>query len=377
MRVRWGWVGLVLPLQAWGGEAPEVKLQPSVLLQASGRAVLDDVLQDEGFLLRRVRPRLRAEVGSRVKTDLHVDLAGDKVQLLDAWGEVKLGAGLSLRIGKQKLPFGIERLQSPGSTLFLERALTSEIAPNRDTGLQLLGTFLDQRLEAQLGVFNGTGDAAVGETNPDGRLDGFVRVFGRPVVTDGLDLGVCAAVSYGRRHQDAATGRFRTPAGRKIFGFKGGDTPTLADGDLLRFTGALYGTAGPLGVLAEYVEAHTALSAADTHTTVTTRAWQTAVSFVVGGRPGYKGVKVDPEAKLGAIELKARVHGFQVDEAAFPTLASATDQASAALAVGAGLNWYPLPAVRVLLDAEHLRPEAQAGTVEDETVFTTTFQSLY
>lgn len=365
----------VPPLSTHAAEPPA--LAPSLLLQASGRAVVDDVLQDEGFFLRRVRPRLRTQVAPRLKTDLHLDVAGDKVTLLDAWAEVALGAGLSLRVGKQKLPFGLERLQAPGHTLFVERALPSEIAPNRDAGLQLLATFFQDRLTFQLGAFNGTGDGGSAETNPDGRLDGFLRVFGRPVVTEVGELGIGASGAYGKRADDPATGRFRTPTGRKLFGFRGGDAPVVADGGLLRWTGSLYGRVGSVGLLAEYVEAHTELRAGSEQATVTTRAWQAALAFVVGGRPSFQAVKVDEGARFGAFELKARVHGFQVDEEAFPTFAEPTDQAQAAVAVGAGLNWYPLAEVRVLLDLEHVAPEARAGQVEDETSVTTTFQYLF
>ena len=70
----------------------------------------------------------------------------------------KFSPAATVRLGKIKGPVGLERLQSGGAITFAERAFPTELAPNRDIGVQLQGDVFDNRLNYTLGVYNGTAD---------------------------------------------------------------------------------------------------------------------------------------------------------------------------------------------------------------------------
>jgi phosphate-selective porin OprO/OprP len=352
--------------------------QPTAYLQVLGRGELTNTAVADGFALRRFRPGFAGRLADRVSTYALIDFAGDKVVVLDSWGEVKLPHGFNARIGKMKVPFGLERLQSPKATFFLERAFTESIAPNRDTGVQLLKTFLNQSLETQIGLFNGTGDGAVGETNSDDSFDAFFRAGVRPRIgslsSETFDLLLNGAISFGKRKNDKGLTQFKSPGRVTLFTYSGNPTSTIADGDLLRWQGSLYATSGASSLLGEYMTSCTELTSGGVHGRIRATAWQVAGSYVFGGKPGFKGVAIDKGAANGAVELKGRVHGFFVNSKVFYGFALPDNNAKQAVALGTGLNWYFIQNSRVIVDFEHTLPEAQAGNLPDETVLTVSFQ---
>ncbi|MFH0882450.1 MAG: porin [bacterium] len=352
--------------------------QPSAYLQVSGRGELSNTTVADGFTLRRFRPGFATRLADRVSTYTLIDFAGDKVIVLDAWAEVKLPDGFNIRVGKMKVPFALERLQSPKATFFLERAFTECVAPNRDTGVQLLKTFFNQSLETQIGLFNGTADGASGETNSDDSFDSFLRLGVKPqigsLMGEKVNLLLSGAVSYGQRKNDTGLTQFKSPGRVILFSYSGNTTATSADGDLFRWQGSFYATSGTASLLGEYMASTTELNSGVFHDRITVAAWQVAGSFVLGGKPGFKGVVIDGNSPWGALEWKARIHGFSVCQKVFNGFASPDDRAKSAVALGAGVNWYFIQNSRVLIDFEHTLPEARRGTLNDETVLTVSFQ---
>ncbi len=353
--------------------------QPSAYLQVAGRGEFSSTAVASGFALRRFRPGFNARLGGRVRAYSLIDFAGEKVLVLDSWGEISPYQGLNVRVGKMKVPFGLERLQSPRTTFFLERAFTECVAPNRDTGVQLIQTFFDQSLETQLGLFNGTADGSSGETNSDDSFDVFFRAgvhprIGAGVGGDPLELLLSGAISYGNRKNDSGLTQFKSPGRVTLFAYSGNSTATLADGDLLRWQGSFYAASGAASLLGEYMTSCTEIASGATHGRIRATAWQVAGSYVLGGKPGFKGVTLGKESRLGAVEWKLRAHGFFVDSEAFHGFAPPDDNAKQAVALGAGLNWYFIRNSRVLVDIERTMPEAQAGSLPDETVLTVSFQ---
>ena len=51
------------------------------------------------------------------------------------------------RFGKFKPPVGLERLVSDSDMLFVERALPTDLVPNRDVGVQVYGENLRRRFQ--------------------------------------------------------------------------------------------------------------------------------------------------------------------------------------------------------------------------------------
>ena len=94
--------------------------------------------------------------------------------LPDAYVDFAYVPQASLLVGKYKPSIGLERLQSDTNTAFLERAFPTNLAPNRDVGIQLHGAFAmpGYKIETapgpidtknaftyQVGITDGTGDS--------------------------------------------------------------------------------------------------------------------------------------------------------------------------------------------------------------------------
>ena len=139
------------------------------LVQVDGRYFTDDSAPDDDneWLLRRVRPTLEGRFGERVSFRIMPDFGGGDSQLIDAWIETKLDAGLTLRAGKFKPPVGLERLQSGSDLRIVERSVVTELLPNRDIGVQLSGGSL--RLNWAAGIFNGVKDGRSADEDDDGQ----------------------------------------------------------------------------------------------------------------------------------------------------------------------------------------------------------------
>jgi len=85
-------------------------------------------------LIRRARPILDTTVLGIVDFRLVPDFAEGRAQVFDAHVDVRPRPWIKLRAGKFKPPIGLERLQSDPDLPFMERALTSNLSPVRDTG---------------------------------------------------------------------------------------------------------------------------------------------------------------------------------------------------------------------------------------------------
>ncbi|MFL5322295.1 MAG: porin, partial [Myxococcaceae bacterium] len=117
----------------------DYKLKLKALLQLDGRAYPGDgnLPLTDTFLIRRARPILDFTLFGFVDGRIMPDFGDAKVQIYDAYAEVKPRAWIKLRVGKFKPPVGLERLQGAANTFFNERAFPTALVPNRDVGAQL------------------------------------------------------------------------------------------------------------------------------------------------------------------------------------------------------------------------------------------------
>src|SRR4030095_11745528 len=144
-------------------------------IQADGRWFLDDAGSggpNDTFLLRRVRPILEGSVFDRFDYRLMLDFgcgqssSGNNIRWVqDAYVNARIFPELQVRVGKDKAPVGLERLQSGANLLFIERAFPTLLVPNRDLGIQLRGEFGEGVFEYQVGVFNGVPDGGSGDAD--------------------------------------------------------------------------------------------------------------------------------------------------------------------------------------------------------------------
>ncbi|PYQ66426.1 MAG: porin, partial [Acidobacteria bacterium] len=125
--------------------------------------------QIETFVLRRVRPIFEGTVYKIFDFRIMPDFGQGQTVLQDAYMEARFNPAFRVRAGKFKPPVGLERLQSATDLLFVERALPTNLVPNRDLGIQIGGDLLGGAVSYALGVFNGVpdGSSADADTNND------------------------------------------------------------------------------------------------------------------------------------------------------------------------------------------------------------------
>ena len=147
-------------------ESGDFRLQLRGYVQFDGRFYPGD---DAGaatdtFLLRRVRPILSGTVGKYFDFNLTPDFGGGSTVLQDAYIELRASPKLRVRVGKQKPPVGLERLQSATALTFVERSYPSSLLPSRDVGVQLTGPPWSEGrvLAAAEALFSATASARAG-----------------------------------------------------------------------------------------------------------------------------------------------------------------------------------------------------------------------
>ncbi len=319
------------------------------LIQGDGRWFTGDSVPTAGndtFVLRRLRPTFQGTVGSLVAYRLTPEFAGAGATIVDAWIDLKLAPTITLRAGKQKGPIGLERLQSGAATSFIERGLPTELAPNREIGVQLQGGVANNTLQYVLGVYNGTTDGAdAGATDNDGRKEVALRLFYEP--TPGIGFGV--AGTHGSK-RGFAPRNYATVDRRNGVSFAAG---TQYDGDTTRISPQAYFYRGPVGLLAEYIQSEQALINGATADKVTHSAYQVVGSYVLTGEAAsYRGVKPSQAFQTGkpgwgAFELVARYGALELDSDAADLGFVATTGVESIDNVGIGLNWYLTGNVKV------------------------------
>ncbi len=115
--------------------------------------------QAGGFAFRRTRVIFDGALGPRVTFRTMIELVATPL-LWDGWAEVTLGHGVSLRGGRDKVPFTRSFLAGATSLTFTERAVVlDQFRWGRDLGVQLRGAH--GAVEWVLGVGNGAVDGAV------------------------------------------------------------------------------------------------------------------------------------------------------------------------------------------------------------------------
>lgn len=361
-------------------------------VQADYRGFLDDDERPatDTFILRRVRPIFDGTLYKIFDFRLMPDFGGGQTVLQDAYLEGKLSPRCRVRVGKFKPPVGLERLQSGTDILFVERALPTNLVPNRDLGLQIGGDLGGGVANYAVGVFNGVADGTSADVDSTDDKDVAARVFFTPFTKGSgpfKNLGFGIAASQGKQEGTlTATGLapYRTPGQQTFFSYRSDGTAagtTIAAGDRFRLSPQGYFYRGPFGLLAEYVISRQEVLRAADFEELEHSSWQVAGSWVFGGEPSFRAVNPKKSFDLaadtwGAFELKARYSKLELDEATFPTFASPTSSASSAEAWAAGFNWYLNRNLRLYFDYERTRFEggATVGDREDESIFFSRFQ---
>jgi phosphate-selective porin OprO/OprP len=310
------------------------------------------------FVLRRVRPVLQGTLGKSFEFQIMPDFGGGITVLQDAWLDFKPSPKLRVRVGKYKSPVGLERLQSATALTFVERAFPTLVVPNRDVGVMLHGELAGGVVAYAAGVFDGAPDGGSVDTDLNDSKDLAGRVFLSPFKKtksplQGLGFGIAGTTGK----QSGPLPAYRSAGLVSVISILTGIT---ADGTRQRYSPQLSFYSGPFGLLAEYAHSESWVKKPDsTRVQVGASAWEATASVcLTGDTASYAGVRpkkpFDPgKGQWGALELAARVHGLELDRAAFEEgVADPVKSVREVFAWAVGLNWSMTRNVKQVVDFE-------------------------
>jgi phosphate-selective porin OprO and OprP len=393
-------------------------LRLGALIQADGRYFPDSTTPSTAntWLLRRARPILQGTIDDIYDFKLMPDFGGGKAIVQDAFVSARFQPWLVLTVGKFKPAVGLERLQSAADNRFIERALPTDLVPNRDIGVQLGGDLVGGRIDYSIGLFNGVADGTSSDNNPtsdfssDGKGDVAAHVFLRPFLLSGspalTGLGFGIAGTYVRATgspTNTLLASYKTSGQQTFFSYRGNtaatqtqpalNSGTYASGERLRVAPQLYYYLGPFGLLGEYTRVRQGLTRVNGTTSrsalLTSSAWQAQLSWLVTGeQESFGGVTPNAPFRVGgpgwgALELVVRAQELTLDSQAFAggsnSFANPASSAQRAQAAGVGVNWYLNRNLKWALDYELTRFKGGAldGDRPDEKALFTRFQIAF
>lgn len=370
--------------------------------QNKSAAAANNPDQNDGFVLRRVRPRFQGRLWENLTFEFTPELTWsnntNNVRIIDTWANYRFFDELNFKAGLFKTPVGLERFQSGAATLFPERGLSTNLVATRDLGAEINGVTWDKQLTYRLGIFNGAVDSddARGNANLDEGVDVAAGIFvepfknNGPVWVQGLGFGVAGSVGD-NDGPFTGQGRLRYRSGGQDSFFDTNTANFVFDGEHYRINPQIYYYNGPWGFLGEYIYSSQDFARANNAGltgTIETSAWTAQLSYVVTGEDAsFTGVKplkpfsLKEGGGFGAVELGARIGSVAIDGDAFKTIGgsvlAATGSADEALAYGGVVNWYLNTNTKFQLSYEHTAYNGYlggAGDRPDEDVITGRFQ---
>lgn len=282
----------------------------------------DELIEEVGALkdgveFRRARIALSGTIYDKVEFKTQYDFAGGSFKYKDdkdnvstfsggqaKWKDVYVGVldlpvvG-NIRIGQFYEPFGLEEQTSSNYITFMERSLLDALAPDRNAGLMLHKSELEDRMTWALGVFKDTDD--VGNRISDGEYNFTARLTGTPWYEDKgrklLHLG--AAYSHRNPNDDKIRFSERPEVHISPRYVDTHDITDVNDMDLMGAEAAL--VAGPFSLQGEYMNAMT--NTADGTDPTFSGFYAMASYFLTGENRAYKGglfSRVKPKRNFGS-----------------------------------------------------------------------------
>jgi phosphate-selective porin OprO/OprP len=345
------------------------RLQPGAVVNFDGRFFTgpSEARAVDTFQVRRLRAQAEGHVARHFPFLLNVDFAGGVVNLRDAWFETRFSDGLHVRVGKFRAPFSYDRLTRVAHLMFVERGLTTTVAPDRETGVQVLGDLASGRLSYAGALTNGVIDGGTADLDANGAKDLTGRVMVRPWATRATHrlqgLGLALAVNTGI--QPGPLPSFQLPGRQVYFTY----AEATGEGRRTRWSPQGFYYHGPFGGYAEYVHSEGAVRRGTVRGDVAHQAWQAAASWVVTGEPAVPERNVRPRYNFdpathhyGALQVAARYQVLAVGADAVELGFASPISSRRADVLTIGLNWYLNPFVKWNLNVEHTAFERTASS---------------
>jgi phosphate-selective porin OprO/OprP len=326
--------------------------------QVDARDYLRSAPGRDTFTIRRMRAIASGSVFHDYEYYLQPDFASgvsstttNDAFLQDAYVNFHHWDALQIQAGKFKEPVSMEVLPLDQYLWFLERGFPTELAPNRDVGVDVHGNLWNGALTYAAGVFNGVPDGGSGDVEvADNDKDAVMRVIAAPFkntsVTPLQNFAFGLGSSYGLQ-PGTATPTFATVARQTFFAYS---NTVSGAGQHLRLDpqGSYYW--GPLCLYWEYAisdEKFRLASGKTPHSAYFENSgWDVVGSWYLTGESNVFGMLPEVERPFrigspgwGAWQLAARFGQISLDHSAFPLYAS-SGSAQGATSWSLALNWY-------------------------------------
>jgi phosphate-selective porin OprO/OprP len=367
------------------------------LLQMDSRIFFANggILGVDGFILRRARPILAGTVYRDFDFLFVPDFGGSAVQIQDAYVNYRYRPEVQLQAGKFKAPVGLELLQSDAYCYLNERALATDLVPNRNIGLELHGDLAGGTVSYAGGIFNSTQDynGTTSNQNFDNNPSFIGRLFFLPFKTTsaaglkGLGLGAGGSYEVDQASSAALTSGYTTDGQQKFFTYTNG---VVGNGTHWRVSPQGYYYVGPFSAMGEYAISDQEVRnvPADLTAELRNTAWEISSGWVLTGEDAsYNGIvpkrPFNPRnGDWGAFQIAGRYAQLHVDPDAFPDFSNPGVSASQARSWAVGMNWYLNRDIRINASYSHTAFAGGNGpnatvTKQPEQVFFTRVQLVF
>jgi phosphate-selective porin OprO and OprP len=347
------------------------------------------------FDIRRAQLKINGQYEDRFDYFFKYEFEGaGSRRLLDAYVNMKALPYASLKVGQFKEPFGLDTSTSDSDLFFAERSMGYYLAPNRDVGVMMHSSLLDDRFWYGVGIFNGDGvDDSVGGNEDALQVAG--RLVVAPFKTSACgwikDLQLGGSAGYANIDSNNVSITAKT-AGLTTFY----DVATRAKFNIIRDAGdlALYGlelawVRGPFAFATEYidktyndVETSSGTFDTDMKDYYFTIAWMVFGENFKLKNGVFKPLEIDDGPTLWkGLGLSFRFDRFAADDRVYENLIIAGSSVRKATAYSLAANWHFNRFMCLTLDATRtefdlpliIDRDAITGTVlydDKETVVT-------
>ena len=298
---------------------------------------------DESFSgseFRRVRLFNSGQVYKNVKYKIQFDFSGEEVSFKDIYMEITKVPFLgNIKVGHFKEPFRLEALTSSKYITFMERGLPMAFSAERNVGLMLHNSFIDNKLSIQAGIFQN----GLSTEEQNGNRNITSRISYLPINNNDqlLHLGIGFSNRKNFDNTYSVSARPENHMGNRLI------SAVIGDVEQINLIGTeMAWIMGPLSFQGEYI-----MNTVDADQTYNFTSYYGQISyFLTGEKRKYKNSlagfdRVSPGKNLGnegmgALELAARYSSMDLSEANGGILNDIT----------LGLNWYLNPSTRIMFN---------------------------